>query len=212
MKRLAELSQKVHKKVEQKNIPVREFQQKYTALLRVDPESIERKIKQFNAMDDGEDEVIDIFEMLLEYGIQRSASDIHINAYESFYWLRYRIDGKIVARYLLNHELAGRFALIIKERCNIDMINVYAPQGGSFSREYENRTIDFRIEIAPSQYGENIVLRILDKSTNIKSLNSRNKLDEKTAYFPVYFPVFLTHKYIKNIFPGNIIYKRLFFL
>jgi len=171
-KRLAELSQKVHKKVEQKNIPVREFQQKYTALLRVDPETIERKIKQFNAMDYEEDEVIDIFEMLLEYGIQRSASDIHINAYESFYWLRYRIDGKIFARYLLNHELAQRFALIIKERCNIDMINIYAPQGGSFTREFENRAIDFRIEIAPSQYGENIVLRILDKVTNIKSLNT----------------------------------------
>ncbi len=171
-KRLAELSQKVHKKVEQKNIPVREFQQKYTALLRVDPESIERKIKQFNAMDYEEDEVIDIFEMLLEYGIQRSASDIHINAYESFYWLRYRIDGKIFARYLLNHELAQRFALIIKERCNIDMINIYAPQGGSFTREFENRAIDFRIEIAPSQYGENIVLRILDKVSNIKSLNT----------------------------------------
>jgi type II secretory ATPase GspE/PulE/Tfp pilus assembly ATPase PilB-like protein len=147
-KRLAELSQKVHKKVEQKNIPVREFQQKYTALLRVDPETIERKIKQFNAMDYEEDEVIDIFEMLLEYGIQRSASDIHINAYESFYWLRYRIDGKIFARYLLNHELAQRFALIIKERCNIDMINIYAPQGGSFTREFENRAIDFRIEIS----------------------------------------------------------------
>jgi type II secretory ATPase GspE/PulE/Tfp pilus assembly ATPase PilB-like protein len=171
-KRLAELSAKVHKKIEQKNIPVREFQQKFIAILRVDPEHIERKIKQFNAMDYEEDEVIDIFEMLLEYGIQRSASDIHINAYESFYWLRYRIDGKIVARYLLNHELAERFALIIKERCNIDMINVNAPQGGSFSREYEGRTIDFRIEIAPSQYGENIVLRILDKASNIKSLNS----------------------------------------
>jgi len=179
-KRLAELSAKVHKSVEQKNLPVREFQQKYTAILRVDPETIERKIKQFNAMDSDEDEVIDIFEMLLEYGIQRSASDIHINAYESFYWLRYRIDGKIHARYLLNHELAQRFTLIIKERCNIDMINVYAPQGGGFSREYQGRAIDFRVEVAPSKYGENVVLRILDKSQNMKSL---------TALFPKDHPM-----------------------
>ena len=171
-KRLAELSTKARKPVEQKNIPVREFQQKYTAHLRVDPEAIERKIKQYNAMDFEEDEVIDIFEMLLEYGIQRSSSDIHINAYESFYWLRYRIDGHIHAKFLLNHELAQRFALIIKERCNIDMINMYAPQGGSFSREYQDRHIDFRIEIAPSQYGENIVMRILDKSKNIKTLTT----------------------------------------
>lgn len=171
-KRLSELSTKVQKRVEQKNIPVREFQQKFTALLRVDPDAIERKIKQFNAMDADEDEVIDIFEMLLEYGIQRSASDIHINAYESFYWLRFRIDGHVHARFLLSHELAGRFALIIKERCNIDMINVNAPQGGGFSRQYDERFIDFRVEIAPSQYGENIVLRILDKSKNLKSLNA----------------------------------------
>ena len=170
-KLIAELSAKVHKEIEQKNIPVREFQQKYSAILRIDPETIERKIKQFNAMDAQEDEVIDIFEMLLEYGVQRSASDIHINAYASFYWLRYRIDGHINARFLLAHELAQRFALIIKERCNIDMINIYAPQGGGFTREYQDRIIDFRTEIAPSQYGENIVLRILDKSKNMKSLN-----------------------------------------
>lgn len=169
---LGELQAKVKKRIEQKNIPVREFQKKYTAILRIDPETIERKIKQFNAMDADEDEVVDIFEMLLEYAVQRSASDIHINPYESFYWLRYRIDGKIVAKYLLSHELAGRFALIIKERCNIDMINVHNPQGGGFSKDYEGRLIDFRTELSPSKYGENIVIRILDKTHNIKSLHS----------------------------------------
>lgn len=167
---LKELSAKVHKTVEQKNIPVREFEEQYLSILRIDPDEIERKIKKFNALDAQEDEVIDIFEMLLEYSVQRGVSDIHLNAYESFYWFRCRVDGNVQARYLLAHELVQRFSLIIKERCNIDMINIYAPQGGGFSQSYQDRPIDFRVEIAPSQYGENIVIRILDKSQNMKSL------------------------------------------
>ncbi|MFY9141317.1 GspE/PulE family protein [Sulfuricurvum sp.] len=184
---LAELEAKTRKKVEQKTIPVREFNQKYQALLGVDTELLERKIKQFNDLEADEKDAVEIFEMVLYYGAQNRASDIHLNPHESFSWLRYRIDGKVQARYLISHELAERFSLIFKERCSLDLVAVNAPQSGGFTGNFQENVIDFRVEIAPAQYGENIVVRLLDKSKNIKTLKSifpkEHPMAEHIAHF-----------------------------
>ena len=169
-KRLATLQKQLQKNIIQKTIPVREFNTKYEALLSVDSEVIEKRIKQFNALDADDTEILDLFRMILRHGVKNEVSDIHVNAYEEFSWLRYRINGKVHAKYLLNHELSRRFSLIIKEKANIDLINVKTPQSGGFSENFSEEMVDFRIEIAPSNFGENIVIRILDKSNNLKSL------------------------------------------
>jgi len=168
--RLALLEKQLTKTVVQQTIPVREFQEKYEALLAIDPDVIEKKIKQFNAFDTEDNEVLSLFQMILKHGVRHGVSDIHINAYQEFSWLRYRHNGKIQAKHLLNSELAQRFSLIIKEKSNIDLINVQTPQSGGFSETFNQDVVDFRIEIAPSNFGENIVIRILDKSNNLRSL------------------------------------------
>jgi type II secretory ATPase GspE/PulE/Tfp pilus assembly ATPase PilB-like protein len=83
-KRLAELEEQLSKSVVQKTIPVREFQEKFEAILSIDPEVIEKKIKQFNAFDSDDTEILELFSMILKHGIRNSVSDIHINAYEEF--------------------------------------------------------------------------------------------------------------------------------
>lgn len=186
-KLLAELEEKTRKKVEQKTIPVREFHQKYEALLGVDTELLERKIKQFNNLEGDERDAVEIFEMVLHHGAQHRASDIHINPHESFCWLRYRIDGRIQARYLISQELAQRFSLIIKERCSLDLVEINAPQSGGFTAEFQGNAVDFRVEIAPAQYGENVVIRLLDKSKNLKTLKAifpkEHPMAEHIAHF-----------------------------
>ncbi len=169
-KRLSELQTQLGKNIIQKAIPVREFTQKFNELLTIDPDAIEKRIKQFNGFDADDEEVLSLFEMILNHGIKNGVSDIHINAYENFSWLRYRINGKVQAKYLLNLELSQRFSLIIKEKSNIDLVNVQTPQSGGFTLEFQEAKVDFRIEIGPSNFGENIVIRILDKSNNLKSL------------------------------------------
>ena len=169
-KRLAELELQLHKTVIQKTIPVREFNKKFKAIISIDPDIIERKIKQFNALDADDTEILDLLRMILRHAVRNNVSDIHINAYQEFSWLRYRQNGKIQAKYLINQELAQRFSLIIKEKSNIDLINVQTPQSSSFTENFESDVVDFRVEIAPSNFGENIVIRILDKSNNLKSL------------------------------------------
>lgn len=170
-KRLEELEKQLDKNIIQQTVPVREFNKKFNAILAVDPDLIEKRIKQFNAFDTDDNEVLSLFRMILNHGVRHKVSDIHINAYEEFSWLRYRIDGKVQAKYLLNSELASRFSLIVKEKSNMDLVNVQTPQSGGFTEEFQENRVDFRIEIAPSHFGENIVIRLLDKSNNIKSLS-----------------------------------------
>ena len=185
--RLKKLQTQLHKKIVQKTIPVREFREKFDALLSVDPDIIEKNIKQFNAFDTPETEVLELLEMILKHGIRNNISDIHINAYEEFYWLRYRQNGKIQSKYILNHELANRFSLIIKEKSNIDLINVQTPQSGGFAENFDSDMIDFRVEIAPSYFGENIVIRILDKTNNIKSIQNLFPKDHPMSEHLTYF-------------------------
>ncbi len=170
-KRLLALEKQLDKKVTQRTIPVREFNEKYNALLAIDPDIIEKKIKQFNALDAEDTEILELLRMVLRHGAKNGVSDIHINAYEEFSWLRYRVNGKIQAKYLLNQELTRRFSLIIKEKSNIDLINVQTPQSAGFTENFDGDEVDFRIEIAPSHFGENIVIRLLDKTNNLKSLS-----------------------------------------
>ncbi|MEA1955302.1 MAG: ATPase, T2SS/T4P/T4SS family [Campylobacterota bacterium] len=169
-KRLELLETELGRKVIQKVIPVREFNEKFTNYISIDPGIIETKIKKFNALDADDTEILELFKMILKHGVKNNISDIHINAYEDFYWLRYRQNGKIQAKYILNTELAQRFSMIIKEKSNIDLIDVQTPKSAGFTEKFEDAIIDFRIEIAPSIFGENIVIRILDKTNNIKSL------------------------------------------
>ena len=186
-KRLSELQEQLGKEVVQKTIPVREFREKFKTLLSIDPDTIEKEIKKFNAFDSDDSEILELFHMILKNAIENKVSDIHINAYEEFSWLRYRINGKIHAKYLLNHELSRRFSLIVKEKSNIDLINVKNPQSGSFSENFSQELVDFRIEVAPSNFGENIVIRILDKSNNLKSLSqlfpSQHPMSEHIFHF-----------------------------
>jgi general secretion pathway protein E/type IV pilus assembly protein PilB len=171
-KRLEELEGELGKKVIQKIIPVREFNEKFTSVISIDPDIIEKKIKKFNALDFDDSQILELLEMILRHGVKNGVSDIHINAYEEFYWLRYRQNGKVQAKYLLSKELAQRFSLILKEKSNIDLIDVQTPNSAGFTQNFDNNIIDFRIEIAPSHFGENTVIRILDKSKNLKSIKN----------------------------------------
>ncbi|MDF1874948.1 Flp pilus assembly complex ATPase component TadA [Sulfurimonas sp. SAG-AH-194-I05] len=169
-KRLEKLKKRLGKNVVQKTIPVREFNEKFKQLVTVDAALIEKSIKKFNAYDADDTKVFELLKILLHFCVANNVSDIHINAYADFSWLRYRINGSITTKYLLSKELAQRFSLIIKEKSNIDLMNIQTPQSGSFSEGFSDGSVDFRVEIAPSSFGENIVLRILNSSSHLKTL------------------------------------------
>ncbi len=171
-KTLAQLQQKVKKQIRQNVIPVREFDSRFAGIMDIDPAQIESSIKRFNAGQGDEVQIAQLFDQILSLGVKRQASDIHINAYEDFCWLRFRMQGSVQAKFVLSHELARRFSFIVKERCGLDLVNAQIPQSGSFQAEILKSPVDFRIEIAPAHFGENIVIRILSKDSGLKTLDT----------------------------------------
>lgn len=122
--------------------------------------------------------VIRLVNTILLDGLQKRASDVHIETYEAGITVKYRIDGVL---YPATAMLDGRHhsALIsrLKVMAELDIAEKRVPQDGRFKLRLSNRDIDFRVSILPSVFGEDVVIRILDKSSitdGVKSLRLDN--------------------------------------
>jgi type IV pilus assembly protein PilB len=108
--------------------------------------------------------VIKLLDTLLLTALQRRASDIHLEASENQVLMKYRIDG---ALYPAMEPLDAKFhaALVsrIKILSELDITEKRTPQDGRFKMRLDNRKVDFRVSILPSIFGEDVVIRILDK-------------------------------------------------
>jgi type IV pilus assembly protein PilB len=98
--------------------------------------------------------------------INRGASDIHIEPYEKFCRVRFRMDGMLHEMAQPPLALAGRIAARIKILSRLDIAERRVPQDGRIKlRISKNRAIDFRVSTLPTLYGEKVVARILDPSS-----------------------------------------------
>ncbi|OGI48854.1 MAG: type IV-A pilus assembly ATPase PilB [Candidatus Muproteobacteria bacterium RBG_16_65_34] len=99
-------------------------------------------------------------------GINRGASDIHIEPYEKTYRVRYRQDGMLSEVANPPLALASRIAARVKILARLDIAERRVPQDGRIKmRISKNRAIDFRVSTLPTLWGEKIVLRILDPTS-----------------------------------------------
>ncbi len=110
--------------------------------------------------------VIRLVDSLLFAGIQRRASDIHIETHDASVQVKYRIDGALQAAM---RPIAKQFhsAIVsrIKVMAELDIAERRVPQDGRFKLRLSNKAIDFRVSIMPSVHGEDAVIRILDKES-----------------------------------------------
>ena len=116
---------------------------------------------------------------LVSDAIERRATDIHLEPTREETLVRYRIDGVMQSFKPLDKITGDAVTNIFKVLCELDITEKRKPQGGSFSAELEDRTIDFRVATAGSVSGEKLVMRILDQSTKmlrLKRLGMRDKL------------------------------------
>ncbi len=126
---------------------------------------------------------------LLLDAIKTNASDIHFEPEGNFLRLRYRIDGEMTQIRTLHkrHWSAGSHRIKLMAGMNIaDRMN---PQDGRFTLEIGNRKVDFRVSSLPTIHGENIVLRILDKTQALVTI-------DKLGYTPHNFG--LIKKFVKK--------------
>jgi type IV pilus assembly protein PilB len=109
--------------------------------------------------------VVRLINTLLLDAIAKRASDIHIETYESGISAKYRIDGVLYpAMDTLDRRHHAAFVSRLKVMAELDIAEKRVPQDGRFKLRLGARDIDFRISIIPSVFGEDVVIRILDKS------------------------------------------------
>ncbi|MEK6568487.1 MAG: ATPase, T2SS/T4P/T4SS family [Candidatus Omnitrophota bacterium] len=121
----------------------------------------------------GEDApIVKIVNYLIFQAVQLRASDIHIEPEKRILNVRYRVDGMLHRNYSLSIDLAGAIISRIKIMSGLDIADKRLPQDGRIMMKIGNRDIDFRVSTCPTVYGENVVLRILDKSGLTLTLDS----------------------------------------
>jgi len=125
--------------------------------------------------------VVRLVNSVLSQGVREGASDIHISPEKDFVQVRFRVDGKL-------HEVPAppksMFLPIIsrlKILANMDISVSRIPQDGRFTVKMKNKEINIRASTIPSIYGENMVLRLLDTSSGVYSLERLGMADADRA-------------------------------
>ena len=122
-------------------------------------------------LEDVSSPVVRLINTLLLDALARRASDIHIETYEGGIAVKYRIDGVLYpAMETLDRRHHGAFVSRLKVMAELDIAEKRVPQDGRFKLRLGARDIDFRLSIIPSVFGEDVVVRILDKSAITQGL------------------------------------------
>lgn len=115
---------------------------------------------------------------LLADAVRHEASDVHINPMASFTQIRYRVDGVLQEARILNRKFFSGLSVRIKVMSEMNIAETRIPQDGHFTTVFANTPIDFRVSTQPTVHGENIVLRILNRSKGLLSLQELGLMDE----------------------------------
>ena len=127
--------------------------------------------------------VIRLVNDILFRALQMRASDIHIHPYETRIQIRYRIDGILYDTLNLNRNVLPLVISRIKVMAGMDIAERRMPQDGRCSVRLGQREIDLRVSTVPTSYGERAVLRILDKSTGLLTLEELGFWEEDRKRF-----------------------------
>lgn len=114
--------------------------------------------------------IVGLVQSLLVKAVRERASDIHVEPQANDVRVRYRVDGML--REVMRQEAALHPAIVtrIKVMAGMDIAERRLPQDGRFAMTVDGRSFDFRVSTLPSQYGEKAVLRLLEKTGGIRTL------------------------------------------
>lgn len=119
----------------------------------------------------GEPPVIRLVNLMIMQAVNDAASDIHIEPEEETVRVRYRVDGILHDRPAVPKYLQSAIVSRIKVLSNLNIAERRASQDGRFQMKMENRSIDIRVSVMPTIYGENVVMRLLDRASAVLSLS-----------------------------------------
>ncbi|AXH12178.1 general secretion pathway protein GspE [Halarcobacter bivalviorum] len=115
--------------------------------------------------------IIKFVNSLFYQAIKKKASDIHIEMHEYKAEIRYRVNGVLVKHIELDKNIMFLVISRIKVISNLDISEKRIPQDGRTQIKISGRTLDIRVSILPTFYGERVVMRILMQSDDLLSIN-----------------------------------------
>jgi len=127
--------------------------------------------------------IIQLVNMLIVQGVKERASDIHVEPNESGLIIRFRIDGILHDIKNLPNKIKSAIISRIKILSKMDIAERRLPQDGRFQIKFGSREVDLRVSSLPTVFGEKIVLRLLDKSKGLITLNSVGFLPKQLEDF-----------------------------
>ena len=109
--------------------------------------------------------IIRYVDLILYQAIQDRASDIHFEPFEHEFKIRYRVDGALYEMAPPPRHLALPVISRVKVMANLNIAERRLPQDGRIQKTIAGRPVDLRVSTLPTQFGESVVLRVLDRST-----------------------------------------------
>jgi type IV pilus assembly protein PilB len=114
--------------------------------------------------------VVRLVNTLVAEAVKTGVSDLHWEPEENFVRLRYRLDGVLFTAQILHKKHWGPIAQRIKIMAGMNIADKLSPQDGRFELKFGPRSADFRVSVLPTVFGENIVMRVLDRTASILPL------------------------------------------
>jgi len=121
---------------------------------------------------DSDAPVVKLLQKIFEEALTNKASDIHIEPDEKVLRIRNRIDGELIEQVMNEKRIASALVVRIKLMASLDISEKRLPQDGRFNLKVKHHNIDVRLSTMPVQFGESVVMRLLDHTDGVRSLDS----------------------------------------
>ncbi len=115
--------------------------------------------------------VVKLLQSVFEDAVQVNASDVHIEPQETKLQIRFRIDGALNPQTDSDIRIGPALVLRLKLMAGLDISEKRLPQDGRLNVMVRDQKIDVRMSSMPTQYGESVVLRLLNRKTTLQSLD-----------------------------------------
>jgi type IV pilus assembly protein PilB len=109
--------------------------------------------------------IVRFVDIVMHQAIKEKASDIHFEPFEHEFKIRYRVDGALYEMAPPPVHLANSIISRVKVMANMNIAERRVPQDGRIMTTVDGRPVDMRVSSLPTQYGESVVLRVLDRSS-----------------------------------------------
>lgn len=116
--------------------------------------------------------VVRLVDAIFEDAVQVSASDVHIEPDSDCLRIRQRVDGLLIEQIMKAKSIAAAITLRLKLMAGLNISEKRLPQDGRFRIKIRGKDIDVRMSTLPTQFGESVVMRLLDQSSGILSLDA----------------------------------------